>query len=229
MDSLNIAKITASIISIIVAVLCGIVEVRKNPDYWLNRFFALTYLFCAIGLTFYTSYHIIFSNILVIIPLNILGNVFFNIGLSCVIMVIFILEYSEKRVMNAKYLGIAFGIGCLPLIGYIFWPPTINEASYAIGIIDTNTPGAFFMTLTLIRVAIIIFTIFKFNTIAKRAEGLAKKQTRYFMMGTFLIVFGLILNIFSGSIELIGTYLEIVGISVFVVGFLVSVRGFLLK
>ena len=58
MDVLNILKITASIITVIFSFIAGYIELRKNPDYWLNRWFAISFVSFAFGFLAYTIYHI---------------------------------------------------------------------------------------------------------------------------------------------------------------------------
>jgi hypothetical protein len=228
-DPLNLIKIILSFIGLFATFICGAIELKKNPKYWLNRFFALTYTFLGIGLIFYTGYHMILDNSSIIIPMNIAGNVFFNIGLSCLIMVVYILDYSEKQAMVPKYLGLAFGISLFLLIGYIFWPPSLNMENYALGIVDTETPIIYFIILSVFRIFVILFVLVKFNMISKKSEGIVKDRVKIVSRGTLIITVGLMINIFSGSIGMIGNYLEIIGFCLFIGGLFFSLRGFLLE
>jgi len=204
MDPLNILKIILSFTSLFAVIVCGIIELKKNPEYWLNRFFALTYLFLGLGLTFYTLYHMILDNPFIIIPLNIIANICFNLGLSCLIMAIFILDYSEKLAMTPKYLLIAFGISCGLLIGYIFWPPVLNMENYAIGIVDTESPSPHFLILSVFRILVIIYVLIKFNTISKKLDGIVKQRVKMVSRGTLIITFALIIMLFGGNLGING-------------------------
>jgi len=228
-DPLNTIKIILSFASLFGTIICGVIELKKNPKYWLNRFFALTYLFLGLGLIFYTVYHIILDNAFVIIPLNITANVCFNLGLGNLIMAVFVLNYSEKKALAPKYLIIAFGINICLLLGYLFWPPTLNEENYAKGIVDTETPAFFFLILSIYRILIVVYVIYKFNVISKKLEGIIKRRVKKVSIGTMIITIGLLINIFSGSIGKIGNYLEIIGFCLFIAGLFISLQGFLLE
>lgn len=170
----------------------------------------------------------ILDNPSIMIPLNIAGNICFNLGLSCLIMAFFILDYSEKMAMVPKYLGIAFGISCGLLIGYIFWPPVLNIENYAVGIVDTETPVYYFLVLSIFRIAVVLYLLIKFNIISKKLEGVYKKRIKIGSRGTLIITAGLMINIFSGSIGIIDNYLEILSFCLFLCGLFFSLKGFLL-
>jgi len=229
MDPLNTIKIVSSFITLIIAIVCGVIELKKNPEYWVNRFFALTYIFLGIGLVFYTGYHIILNNPSVIIPMNIIANIFFNLGLSSLIMVTFIIDHSEKTALSVKYFCISFGISSVILLGYIFWTPTLNMEYYELGIVDTETPLFYFFFLSLFRLIVIIYVLIKFNIVSNKAKGIAKKRLKLVSRGTLLLIVGFMINIFSAQIGDIGIYLEISGLWLCIVGLLISVKGFLLE
>ena len=228
MDPLNTIKVISSFIMLIAAIVCGIVELKKNPEYWLNRFFALTYIFIGVGSAFYTAYHIILDNPTIIIPLNIAANIFYNLGLSCLIMVTFILDHSEKEAVSSRYLVIAFGVNCVILLGFIFWTPTLNLDYYELGIVDTETPLFFFLALSILRLVVVLYVMIKFNVISKKSEGIIKKRVRLVSIGTLILVIGFMMNIFSANLGALGIYLEILGIWLSIIGLLISARGFLL-
>ena len=57
--TLGDVKIFLAVLTVIVGLISSIVEIRKNPDYWLNRFFAMFFLFAALGFSGFTAYHLI--------------------------------------------------------------------------------------------------------------------------------------------------------------------------
>jgi len=57
--TLGEVKIVLAVLTVIVGLISAIVEIRKNSDYWLNRFFAMFFLFAAMGFSGFTAYHLI--------------------------------------------------------------------------------------------------------------------------------------------------------------------------
>ena len=54
----NQAKVITAIILVVMGIIVGIIEIRKNPEYWLNRFFAAFFIIGSFGFLSYTVYHI---------------------------------------------------------------------------------------------------------------------------------------------------------------------------
>jgi len=229
MSVYNYAKLIGSIGCLITGVLCGAIELRKNPEYWLNRFFAMLYIFSGLGFLLYTIYHLIFSNPDVIIPIMISAQLFYNLGVGSMMMTVFILEKSQKVALNSKYLTISFLPSILLGVAYLIWRPTLNMEKYSQGIVDTDTSTPLFIVVNFYRIGVVLYIMFRYIAISKKAKGKVKQQMKYFSKGTAVIIFGMFLNLFGGSISSIGIYLEIAGLLAFIVGLLITLKAFLIK
>ncbi len=222
MDINNLLKILAAVITVVFAVVAGVIEIKKAPDYWLNRFFAMFFIFAAFGFLFYLLYHmILFSEILVII-FAIIGQVLFQISFGCLLMTEFILEYSQKRVMTPKYLLLSFGLSFLFSIGYTIWPITLNLEAYALGEVDTLTPDAWFIAVFAYRIAVMLFVLIKFILLSRKVSGKVKRQLKWFTFGMLAIIFGTFLTLLGGGL---GVIFEIIGMFLFDLGALLILKG----
>jgi len=92
-------------LTFVVGLLAAIVEIRKNPNYWLNRFFGLFFIFASLGFLGYVAYHIILTNIDAVLSIMIITNLILNASIACLLMTEFILEHSERIAMTLKYIG----------------------------------------------------------------------------------------------------------------------------
>ena len=86
MDVYNIIKIVASIITVIFAFIAGYIELRKNPDYWLNRWFAIGFLAFAFGLLAYSVYHNPTFEPYLIIMIMLIAQFLYNIAIISFVM-----------------------------------------------------------------------------------------------------------------------------------------------
>ena len=229
---LNWLKIGVAIGTVLTAVICGTIVIRKNPRYWLNRFFTGFYLSGAIGFLFYTIYHIYGIYKPAIIPLMIIGHVFMNFGLSCLLQTEFILEHSSKEAMTFPYLALSGGLFLISCAGYVFTGiVTLDETQYSNKIIDTHTNIYWQIIVNLYRLGVFLYIIIKYSIISKKAKGATKDKLRIFSISLVIAMGGIILNlaagvIFSGYAEY---SIEIVGMISFMVGLVVMLRAFLLK
>ena len=104
LEILVILKIAMAVITFVVGLIAAIVEIRKNPSYWLNRFFGLFFTFASLGFLGYVAYHIILTNIDLVLVIMISTNIILNASIACLLMTEFILEYSERVAMTPKYI-----------------------------------------------------------------------------------------------------------------------------
>ena len=226
MDIINILKIVGASSTLIVAAFCGIIELRKNPKSWINRFFAVFYFALALGFFLYTIYHFIFNNVILVIPIMITGHIFFNFGFACLLVSALMISTSQRTVLNKKYLVPVFVLYIVSFIGYFIWIPELNLEDYAEGIVNTSTPPYWFIFVNLYRVLILIFVIIRFSQLASRATGVFRKQLLFFTIGTISILIALFVNAFGGQIPSLELFLEV---SMFVfmdAGMIISLRGF---
>lgn len=228
MDILNVLKITTAIITVFFTFLAAYIELRRNPDYWLNRWFALFFSSMGVGFLLYTVYHFITTAPAVIIPFMISAHVLFNFGVVCLLMTTFILDKSEKLAMSKKYLGIILLLFFLSIIGYFIWTPTLNMERFDQGIVDTETPTIWFVFVNAFRLIVLIYVLVKYGIIARKSqEPLVKKKVSWFLGGSIINVIGILLNLFGG---LLGSpWFEILGLMSFNAGAIAIVKGFLLE
>ena len=229
---LNWLKIGVAIGTVVTAIICGTIVIRKNPNYWLNRLFTGFYLSGAVGFLFYTIYHIYGIYKPAIIPLMVTGHIFMNLGLSFLLQTEFILEHSSKEAMTFPYLALSGGLFLISSAGYIVpGIVTLNEGPYSEGIIDTSTNIYFFIAVNLYRFTIILFIIIKYAIISKNAKGATVKRMKIFTYSLIIAVAGIVFNVFggavfSGTVEFI---FEILGMLAFMIGLIFMLRAFLIK
>ncbi|MHA1718802.1 MAG: hypothetical protein ACTSWX_02980 [Promethearchaeota archaeon] len=240
MGILTDTKIALSVITVIVGLISAIVEIRKNPEYWLNRFFALFFAFASLGFFGYTIYHIILTNIDFVLTLMITTNILLNFCLACLLMTEFILQYSEVIAMKKpKYMIITFTLFVLSIVGY-FIPglkPHVNSTAYSQGEVDTETPTILMIIVTIYRIVIVIYVLVKFFQLVKQAEGgKVKKQLKLFSIGMIYILIGILLFLFGNLAAVVvifnlslGAMIEIIGQICLNIGMIEIARGFLVK
>ena len=230
--TLGNVKIVLAVLTVIVGLIISIVEIRKNTDYWLNRFFALFFLFVALGFGGFTVYHLITWDVALTLGIMVATNVLLNFSLACLLMTEFILQYSEVIAMKAKFLIFTSILFLTSVIGYAFLYPEIeNMALYDGGEVDTHTDPILLAYVTLYRLAIVFYVLFKFISLVKKAESeKVKKQLKLFSIGmifiTVTIVLFLVGNLLSGTP---GIILEIIGQLGLNIGMIEIGRGFLVK
>jgi len=229
--TLGEVKIVLAVLTVIVGLISAIVEIRKNSDYWLNRFFAMFFLFAAMGFSGFTAYHLITTDPDLTLAIMVTTNVLLNFSLACLLMTEFILQYSEVIAMKPKYLLITLGLFLTSIIGYAIDYPTLDMTEYALGDVNTHT-GIFLLAyITLYRLGIVIFVLIKFISLVKQAEAeKVKKQLKLFSIGMIFIIFGITLfllgNLVTGNV---GIIMEIVGQVCLNIGMIEIARGFLVK
>jgi len=229
--TLNDAKIVFAVLLVIVGSVSAIVEIRKNPDYWLNRFFAMFFLFAALGFSGFTAYHLITWDEDLTLAIMVTTNVLLNFSLACLLMTEFILQYSEVIAMKPKYLLITLGLFLTSIIGYAIRYPTLDMAEYAAGEVNTHTDIYLLAYVTLYRLGIVFFVLIKFISLVKQAEAeKVKKQLKLFSIGMIFIILGITLfllgNLVTGNV---GIIMEIVGQLCLIIGMSEIARGFLVK
>ncbi len=230
MEPLTIIKIILGILLVLVGVTSAYLGIRKNPNYWLNRFFALFFTFASLGFFGFVLYHLILNSAVWVIRIMITTNFLLNLCLACLLMTEFILEYSEKSAMTPKYLLITLGLYLSSILGYFIWFPTVDEDNYAIGEINTHTKPILLIYVSIYRLAIAFYVLIKFIILVKKAQDVrVRKQLRFFMIGMIFIIIGIALFLFGNIAGNIGIILEIVGQISLNIGMIEMLQGFLVK
>ncbi len=229
--TLGDVKIILAIFTVIVGLTSAIVEIRKNPDYWLNRFFAMFFLFAALGFSGFTAYHLITWDSHLTLAIMVTTNVLLNFSLACLLMTEFILQYSEVLAMKPKYLLITLLLFLSSIIGYAIVYPTLDMVEYNLGDVNTHTDVILLAYVTLYRLGIVFFVLFKFISLVKQAQAeKVKKQLKLFSIGMIFIILGITLfllgNLVTGTV---GILMEIVGQICLNIGMIEIARGFLVK
>lgn len=159
-------------------------------------------------------------------------NILLNFSLACLLMTEFILQHSEIIAIKAKFLIFTYGLFLTSVIGYGFAYPTIPDMIlYGAGEVDTKTNPILLAYITLYRLAIVFYVLYKFISLAKKAESKkVKKQLKLFSIGMIFIILGILLflvgNMITGTV---GILLEIVGQICPNIGMIEVGRGFLVK
>ncbi len=225
MDIFNVLKITTAIITVVFAVIAGAIELWKNPKYWLNRFFALFFVSMALGFFMYSLYHLILNNALIVIPMMVSAQILYNFAVTIILMTVFILDKGEKIAMTRKYLGITFLIFVITIFGYFIWVPTLNMERYDDGIVDTETPLGWYIFVTIARLVLFGYVLFRYYKISKLTEGTSKIRVIWFLRGSSVALVGIILNMLGGVLSSLP--LEIIGLIFIDIGIIGIVKGLL--
>ena len=231
LEILVILKIAMAVITFVVGLIAAIVEIRKNPSYWLNRFFGLFFTFASLGFLGYVAYHIILTNIDLVLVIMIATNLILNASIACLLMTEFILEYSERVAMKPKYIISTLVLYVLSIFGYFitFGRPWVDAEDYAAGTINTHTPDGWLIIVTLYRLTVAFYVQFKLMGLMKKVEGKVKQQLKLFNIGVFFIILGILLFLLGNIEGTIGIILEIIGQVCLNIGMIEITRGFLVK
>lgn len=230
MEPLTIIKIILAVILVFVGVISAYLEIKKNPEYWLNRFFALFFTFASLGFFGYVLYHLILTSADWVIYIMVTTNILLNLCLACLLMTEFILEFSEKKAMSPKFLLFTLGLFLTSILGYFIWLPTVDAANYALGEINTHTETGLLIYISIYRLAIAFYVLIKFILLVKKAQDpRIRKQLRLFSIGMIFIIIGILLFLFGNVAGDIGIILEIIGQISLNIGLIQILQGFLVK
>jgi len=228
MDPLNIIKIIAALITVVIALIAGFMELRLNPKFWLNRWFFIFFISTSLGFLIYTIYHLvplITMNTQIITPLAITAQIFFNFIPVSLVMTVFILEDYKKIAMDFSHLGIMIIIFIIMSFGYFIWSPTLDNIDYIKSIVDTTTPRGWFIFVNILRIALFIYAIVKYAIMTRKVEEDTRKRIYWFFAGITLVIVGLLVNLLGGLFEFI--LLEILALIAINIGILIITKGFL--
>ncbi|MHA1618940.1 MAG: hypothetical protein ACTSVZ_06620 [Promethearchaeota archaeon] len=231
LEILALIKTIMAGITFVVGLIAAIVEIRKNPSYWLNRFFGLFFTFASLGFLGYVAYHIILTNIGLTLNLMIATNLILNASIACLLMTEFILEYSERIAMTPKYIISTLVLYGLSIFAYFipFGRPEVVAKDYIAGSVNTHTPVPWLIIVTLYRLTVAFYVQFKLMGLMKKTEGKVKRQLKLFNIGVFFIILGILLFLLGNIPGTIGIILEITGQICLNIGMIEITRGFLVK
>ena len=226
MIPLYIIKIVAPLVTGIITLIAGFIELRLNPKNLLNRWFFSFFFSTSLAHLVYSLYHIgIFSPVEISIS-AVITQIFFNFIPISLVMTVFVLEKFSKGAMSPKYLGTLLVIFVLMCLGYFFNPPVTNPEDYANHIINTETQRTWFVIVNVARMVLFGYALVKYAMMMKKTEDEAKQRIRWFFLGILIIIIGLIFNLLGGILD--SGEVEIIALILFNIGAIVIVKGFLI-
>jgi hypothetical protein len=227
MDTFNIIKIITAIITVVIAIVVGFHVIRLNPKDLLNIWFTIFFITASLGFLIYTIYHLILNNSQIIIPLMITAHIFFNFVFISLMMTVFVLEKFKKVAMSLKYLGSMMVLFFIMSIGYFIWTPELNMTRYPQGIVDTITPTEWLIFITLVRILLSLYVVYKYAMITRKLEEDTKKRVQWFFIGIIFAIIGMFINLVGGFLSSI--VIEIIALIVIDIGTIVILKGFMIK
>ena len=224
--ALNIIKLILPLITGIIALIAGFIELRLNSKNWLNRWFFSFFISASLGYLIYSVYHIIIFSPAITSIAVVITQIFFNFIPISLVMTVFVLEKFPKKAMSPKYLGTMLVIFILMSFGYFWWTPTVDPDYYTQLIINTTTPLPWFVFVNFVRMVLFGYALFKYAMITKKTEGEAKQRMRWFFIGIVIIIIGLLFNLFGGILNIV--LIEILALILFNLGAIIIVKGFII-
>jgi len=219
-----IIKIIAPLITGIIALIAGLIELRLNSKNWLNRWFFSFFLSASLAHLVYSIYHLVIITESITSIGAVITQIFFNFIPISLVMTVFVLEKFSKGAMSLRYLGIMMLIFIIMSLGYFFLPPIPNSTKFTQRIIDTDTNPIWFISVNILRMGLFGYALFKYGMIIKKTENEAKQRMRWFFIGILIIIIGLIFNLLGGIIK--NTLIEILALILFNIGTITIVKGF---
>jgi len=224
--ALNIIKLILPLITGIIALIAGFIELRLNSKNWLNRWFFSFFISASLGYLMYSVYHIIIFSPAITSIAVVITQIFFNFIPISLVMTVFVLEKFPKKAMSPKYLGTMLVIFILMSFGYFWWTPTVDPDYYAQRIINTTTPLPWFVFVNFVRMVLFGYALFEYAMITKKTEGESKQRMRWFFIGIVIIIIGLLFNLFGGILNIV--LIEILALILFNLGAIIIVKGFII-
>lgn len=224
--ALNIIKLILPLITGIIALIAGFIELRLNSKNWLNRWFFSFFISASLGYLIYSVYHIIIFSPAITSIAVVITQIFFNFIPISLVMTVFVLEKFPKKAMSPKYLGTMLVIFILMSFGYFWWTPTVDPDYYTQRIINTTTPLPWFVFVNFVRMVLFGYALFKYAMITKKTDGEAKQRMRWFFIGIVIIIIGLLFNLFGGILNIV--LIEILALILFNLGAIIIVKGFII-
>ena len=229
--TLNIIKLIAPLITGIIALIAGLIELRLNPKNWLNRWFFSFFISASLGYLIYSVYHLPIFSLTITSIAAVITHIFFNFIPISLVMTVFVLEKFPKIAMSFRYLGLMMLVFILMSFGYFFCPPIPDPLLFSQGVINTETYAPWFVFVNILRMELFGYAVFKYAIITKKTEGEAKRRIRWFFIGILIFIIGLIFNLFGGILaptEILALITEILALILFNLGAIIIVKGFVI-
>lgn len=224
MIPLYLIKIVAPLITGVIALIAGIVELRLNPKNWLNRWFFSFFFSASLAHLVYSVYHLGIFNPMMISVAAVITQIFFNLIPISLVMTVFVLEKFPKVAMSVKYLGPLLVIFIVMCLGYFFFPPRTNLVDYGNNIVNTETELSWFIIVNILRLVLYGYALFKYAMIIKKTEDEAKQRIRWFFIGILISLIGIIFNVLGGILNI--WLIEITTLLLVNIGAIIIVKGF---
>ncbi len=220
MDVINILKSVGAVITLVIGLFCGIVELKKDSKSSLHRFLSGFYISCATGFLLYSLYHLIITNSAIVIPIMISSLLFIDFGIFCLVFAVLLIGYKEETVMTKWNLFFGLLIYLLVVSSYLIWTPTLNMEEYSNGFVDTDVPVIPNAIMSFYRMIAILFVIIRLIIIRRIVKNEKKKRIGQFILGNVFFFLGSMLFFIRGA------WLEIFGLIVINVGVYLTFRSF---
>ncbi len=228
LDPLTVVKIISSIALVIVAVSVAITLIKRNPRYWLHRFFALFFIANSVGFLFYIVYHFVTDNISFAIGLIIATQLLFNVSFACLLMMWLIMRSSEKVAMKRAYLAAVLALLAFTCIGYFIWVPTVDPVEYALGVVHSVIPMGWNIFTNAYRIGMLALVISSYVKWSKKAEEAMKRKMHLFVTGMTAVLIGILCIFLAGFAESIETIFTLAGLGALIFSLIYLFRALML-
>jgi hypothetical protein len=226
MDPLSIFKIILSIIEVVIETYIAVIVIKKNPKYWLHRFFGIFFIVTSIGFLTYIAYHFILGNVGLAISFVIVTQILFNTGFACLLMTWLIMKESEVEAMKLKYLLLVGALWFISIIGYVIWPPTLDMPQYALGIVHSLIPTNLNIFSNLYRIGIMLLAILSYYKWSKKVDDpINKRKMKFFYIGMSMALGGILCIFLAGIDPAVEFLFTITGIVLFLLGTILITRA----
>ena len=229
MDTISIAKIVATLVTLVFCTLTGVLEIKKNPDYWLNRFFALFFFFNSLGMVTYASYHLVPDNVEAVEMLALFTQLFWNVGFCLLLLVVPILKHSETVAMKSNWPKFTLAFCIIITIGLILFPPFINDVELYLSTGEVHTdmvPRWWKYVANIYKILILLYVLIEFSLLARHTTGEVRKQMKDFTIGVVLLISGILTLIPAGGQSVEATIFQFVGNALLLAATGITLRGF---
>ncbi len=224
LDPLTLLKIISSIALVIVAFTVAITLIKRNPRYWLHRFFALFFIANSVGFLFYIVYHFA-TDVSLAVGLIIVTQLLFNVAFTCLLMTWIIMRSSEKVAMKRPYLAAVLGLLAFTCIGYFIWVPTVDPVDFALGVVHSVIPIGWNIFTNAYRIGLLVLVISSYVKWSKKADEDMKRKMKLFVIGMSSVLVGLLCIFLAGFAESIETIFTLAGLAALIVSLVYLFRA----
>ncbi len=228
LDLLTFAKIISSIALVVVAFSVAITLIKRNPRYWLHRFFALFFIANSVGFLFYIVYHFVTNNVALAVGLIVATQLLFNVAFACLLMTWIIMRSSEKVAMKRANLAAVLGLLALTCIGYFIWVPTVDPVEYALGVVHSVIPNGWNIFTNAYRIGMLVLVISSYVKWSRKADADTKGKMHLFVTGMTAVLVGILCIFLAGFAESIETIFTLAGLGALIFSLIYLFRALML-